>query len=75
MSRAIPAWKPRVRPMTHPTNFIELIEQAVSACEAGDASRIEALMRINDHARQAPDERDAAAAALRIFADHIDTAA
>lgn len=61
--------------MTHPTNFIELIEQAVAACEAGDVGRIEALMQVNDHALQAPDERDAMAAALRIFADHIEAAA
>ena len=61
--------------MTLPTNFIELIEQAVAACEAGDVSGIKALMQVNDHALQAPDERDAAAAALRIFADHIEAAA
>jgi len=61
--------------MTLPTNFIELIEQAVAACEAGDVRRIEALMQVNDHALQASDERDAAAAALRIFADHIEAAA
>ena len=60
--------------MTLPTNFIELIEQAVAACEAGDASRIKALMQVNDHALQAPDVRDAVAATLRIFADHIEAA-
>lgn len=60
--------------MTHPTNFIELIEQAVAACEAGDTARIEALMQVNDHALQATDERDAVAATLRIFADHIEAA-
>lgn len=61
--------------MTLPTNFIELIEQAVAACEAGDASRIAALMQINNHARQAQDERDAIAATLQIFSDHIEGAA
>ena len=60
--------------MTLPTNFIELIEQAVAACEAGDVSSIEALMLVNDHALQAPDERDAVASALRIFADHVEAA-
>ncbi|WP_421997064.1 hypothetical protein [Roseovarius confluentis] len=60
--------------MTLPINFIEIIEQAVAACEAGDVSRIEALMQVNDHALQAQDERDTAAAALRIFADHIEAA-
>lgn len=58
--------------MTLPTNFIEIIEQAVAACEAGDAHQIRALMQVNDHALQTPDERDAVAAALRIFADHIE---
>lgn len=61
--------------MIIPTNSIELIEQAIAACEAGDANRIEALMRVNDHALQAPDERDVVAATLRIFADHIEAAA
>ncbi len=61
--------------MTLPTNFIELIEQVVAACEAGDTGRIEALMQVNDHALLAQDERDAAAATLRIFADHIEAAA
>ena len=61
--------------MTLPTNFIEIIEQAVAACEAGDASQIKALMQVNDHALQAPEEREAVAATLRIFADHIDAAA
>ncbi|MCV6825672.1 MULTISPECIES: hypothetical protein [Halocynthiibacter] len=61
--------------MTHPTNFIEIIQQAVAACEAGDARQIRALMQVNDHALQARDERDAAATALRIFADHIESAA
>jgi len=60
--------------MTLPTNFIEIIEQAVAACEAGDVNRIETLMQVNDHALQAPDERDAIAAALRIFSDHIEVA-
>ncbi|QGX97194.1 hypothetical protein EI983_02420 [Roseovarius faecimaris] len=60
--------------MTHPTNFIEIIEQAVAACEAGDAHQIRALMQVNDHTLQARYERDAAAAALRIFADHIEAA-
>ena len=58
--------------MTHPTNFIEIIEQAVAACEAGDVRQIRALMRANGHALQAPDERDVVAATLRIFADHIE---
>lgn len=61
--------------MTLPTNFIEMIEQAVAACEAGDVSSIEALMQVNDHSLKTPEERDAMAAALRIFADHIEAAA